>query len=72
MYIAIFDYSKSQITVFPLPKDINGEEPNDYELDDYINSLPGFDMTNCYWMSFTNMPSIRIGEQKDFPEFLSR
>lgn len=74
MQIAIFNYFDSQITIFNLSKEIEQEildEDNDFDLDNYVRSLPGYYEDCCFWLSGENNRdiSVRIGNQEDFPEF---
>ena len=69
MQIAIIDYRCCDITVFTLDKRveerINNEE---FTLDEYIESLSGYG-SECYYMAYDGKIEIRIGKQKDFPEY---
>ena len=74
MQVAIFDYFGPTITIFTLPEDIAKmalDPDEDFDLGEYIESLPGYDPTYCYWMTGAGDDDIklRIGKQEDFPEF---
>lgn len=73
MQIAIFDYFDSSITIFPVPEEIMKarQEDEDFDLNEWVENLPGYDPKYCYWMSGFNEGDIkvRIGKFEDFPEF---
>ena len=62
MYAAIIDYYLNQITVFEIPNDIQDPAM-------YIESLPGYDITCCYYLTSNEPIQVRIGKQSQFPEF---